>query len=602
MMKPINTKRRNFLVKGTSAVAAVAAGGSLSACSDSDSSEEKFAAAPEFNYGVASGDPLADRVILWTHAKFSGADASLTVPLTWQIATDTNFTSVINSGKVDASDSTGFTAKIDATGLTAGVDYFYRFQGPRGSSSVVGITRTLPAANVASIKFAVFSCSLYSEGFFNAYDAAAKTDAQYAIHLGDYIYEYGAAATQFGNTDAAILGRVTVPANDIVTLADYRARYALYRSDASARALHAKMPWITTWDDHEFANNAYVNGAENHNPATQGDWNNRKNIAAKVYHEWMPIRTDTSNLLKIYRSFDFGSLFSLHMLDTRIEGRDQQYDNFGDKDGGVARYIAGITPNASGVLPDASRRMISTTQQSWLTTQLTASRATWQFLGNQDIMARMWIPVSVAQYFNPANANPTAGGAAIQAYLGAKAARVVGGAAGLTATQTGLLDPAKNPRLPYNLDSWDGYPANREQLLQTVKSLNKKLVVLSGDSHNGWFTKLTTLAGEKVGVEFAGSSVNSPGFESAGLGGLGTSLDGSALVPQLGNAAIGAGLGLIDDLNYSDTIKRGYLLMTVTSSAVKGEYVYLSTVKSTSYTTVVGRTITVGVAGDIVYN
>jgi alkaline phosphatase D len=600
--KSINTKRRDFIVKTSSAAAAVAVGGSLAACSDSDSNEEKFAAAPEFKYGVASGDPLTDRIILWTHAKFPGADAAVAVPLTWQIATDANFTSIVSSGKIDASDSTGFTAKVDATGLTAGVEYFYRFQGPRESSTVVGTTRTLPAANVASLKFAVFSCSLYSEGFFNAYDAAAKSDAQYAIHLGDYIYEYGAAPTQFGNTDAVTLGRVTVPANDIVSLTDYRARYALYRTDPGARALHAKMPWITIWDDHEFANNAYVNGAENHNAATQGDWNTRKNIAARVHHEWMPIRTDTSNLLKIYRSFDFGSLFSLHMLDTRIEGRDQQYDNFGDKDGGIARYIAGITPNAAGVLPDQSRRMISTTQQSWLTTQLTASRATWQFLGNQDIMARMWIPVSVAQYFNPANANPTAGGAAIQAYLGAKAARVVGGAAALTTTQTTLLDPAKNPRLPYNLDSWDGYPANREQLLQTVKSLNKKLVVLSGDSHNGWFTKLTTLAGEKVGVEFAGTSVSSPGFEGAGLGGLGSSLDGSALVPQLGNAAIGAGLGLIDDLNYSDTIKRGYLLMTVTNSDVKGEYIYVSTVKSASYTTLVGRTITVGQAGNIVYS
>lgn len=602
MTKSINTKRRDFIVKASSTAAAVAVGGSLAACSDSDSNEEKFAVAPEFKYGVASGDPLTDRIILWTHAKFPGADAAVTVPLTWQIATDANFTAIISSGKIDASDSTGFTAKVDATGLTAGVEYFYRFQGPRESSSIVGTTRTLPAANVASLKFAVFSCSLYSEGFFNAYDAAAKSDAQYAIHLGDYIYEYGAAPTQFGNTDAVTLGRVTVPANDIVSLADYRARYALYRTDPGARALHAKMPWITIWDDHEFANNAYVNGAENHNAASQGDWNTRKNIAARVYHEWMPIRTDTSNLLKIYRSFDFGSLFSLHMLDTRIEGRDQQYDNFGDKDGGVARYIAGITPNAAGVLPDQSRRMISTTQQSWLTTQLTASRATWQFLGNQDIMARMWIPVSVAQYFNPANANPTAGGAAIQAYLGAKAARVVGGAAALTATQTTLLDPAKNPRLPYNLDSWDGYPANREQLLQTVKSLNKKLVVLSGDSHNGWFTKLTTLTGEKVGVEFAGTSVSSPGFEGAGLGGLGSSLDGSALVPQLGNAAIGAGLGLIDDLNYSDTIKRGYLLMTVTNSDVKGEYIYVSTVKSATYTTLVGRTITVGQAGNIVYS
>ncbi len=599
MTDSINIKRRDFIVKTSSAAAAVAAAGSLAACSDSN--DEQFAQAPEFNYGVASGDPLMDRIMLWTHAKFPGADAAVAVPLTWQISTDANFSTVVSSGKVEANDASGFTAKVDATGLTAGVDYFYRFQGPRGATSLLGNTRTLPAANVASLKFAVFSCSLYSEGFFNAYDAAAKSDAQYAIHLGDYIYEYGAAAGEFGNTDAATLGRVVVPANDIVSLADYRARYAQYRADPSARALHAKMPWITIWDDHEFANNAYVNGAENHNAATQGDWTTRKNIAAKVYHEWMPIRSDTTNLLKIYRSFDFGSLFSLHMLDTRIEGRDQQYDNFGDKDGGVTRYIAGITPNAAGALPDASRRMISTTQQSWLTTQLTASRATWQILGNQDIMAKMWIPFSVAQYFNPANANPTAGGAAIQAYLGAKAARAVGGNAALTTTQLALLDPAKNPRLPYNLDSWDGYPANREQVLQTVKSLNKKLVVLSGDSHNGWFTKLTTLAGEKVGVEFAGTSVSSPGFESAGLGGLGSSLDGSALAPQLGSAAIGAGLGLIDDLNYADTIKRGYLAMTVTANAVKAEYIYVSTVKSATYTTLVGRTITVGAVGDIVY-
>lgn len=143
-----------------------------------------------------------------------------------------------------------------------------------------------------------------------------------------------------------------------------------------------------------------MNGAENHNSATQGDWITRKNIAAKVHHEWMPIHTqDANNLLKIYRSLDFGSLLSLHMLDTRIEGRDRQYDNFGDADGGVSRDITGITPNAGGVIPDAARRMMSSEQQTWLTGRLRASNAAWQFLGNQDIMARMWIPFSVAQFF-----------------------------------------------------------------------------------------------------------------------------------------------------------------------------------------------------------
>ena len=554
----------------------------------------------EFKYGVASGDPLTDRVILWTHAKIANSVAA--VRLKWQVASDNAFANVVRSGEVEATEATGFTAKVDATGLVQGTTYFYRFIDDANVASPVGTTRTLPASGVTSLKFAVFSCTLYSEGFFNAYAAASKSDAQYAVHLGDYIYEYGADPADFGNSGAVALGRVTVPANDIVSLSDYRTRYAQYRSDANLQALHAKMPWITVWDDHEFANNAYVGGAENHDATKQGDWTTRKNIAAKVWHEWMPIRTpDPTNLLKIYRRFDFGNLFTLHMLDTRIEGRDQQYDNFGDADGGVGRYIAGLTRNASGVLPDASRRMISATQQSWLTNGMSASTAMWQFLGNQDIMARMWIPASVLQAQAVAATNPAAVQKAIGDYLTAKGTRAAAGAAALTPTQAALLNPAVNPRLPFNLDSWDGYPSNREAILQTAKAQSKKLVVLSGDSHNGWFTSLTTLAGEKVGVEFAGSSVTSPGFESAGLGALASSLDGSALSAQLGNAAVGAGLGLIDDLNYADTIRRGYLLMTVTNDAVKGEYVYVSTVKSTTYTAAVGRTITVAAGGAITY-
>jgi alkaline phosphatase D len=373
------------------------------------------------------------------------------------------------------------------------------------------------------------------------------------------------------------------------------------------------MPWITVWDDHEFANNAFVTGAENHNPATQGDWITRKNNAAQAYHEWMPIRTpDPTNLFKIYRSFDFGTLFSLHMLDTRIEGRVRQYANYGDPIGtagyAYADYSSGLTKDpVTGVYPDAARTMISATQQSWLTNNLAKSKATWQLLGNQDIMARMWIPASVlsaqtAAAVAPTPANLTGVNTAITSYLTAKATRAAAGAATLTPAQAGLLNPAINPRLPYNLDSWDGYPINREIVLQTVKALGKKLVALSGDSHNAWFSNLTTLDGTKVGVEFAGTSVTAPGFESAGLGALASSLDGSALVPQLGSAAIGAGLGLIDDLNYSDTNKRGYLLMTVTADAVKGEYVFMDTVKSATYIASVGKTITVAATtGAITY-
>ena len=614
---PHNSDRRSFIVKAASTIAVGIVGGGLAACGDS------YTQPSEFKYGVASGDPLADRVILWTNAKIPNSTAS--VSLTWQVASDANFANVVSSGRVVATQDSAFTAKVDATGLSAGSTYYYRFFDDVQGVSPVGITRTLPSVSAASVKFAVFSCALYSEGFFNVYDAAAKSDAQYALHLGDYIYEYGSDPARFGNKDAVTLGRVVAPANDIVTLDDYRTRYAQYRSDPNLQTLHARMPWITVWDDHEFANNAFMTGAENHNAATQGDWNTRKAIAAKVYHEWMPIRPpDPTNLLKIYRSFDFGNLFSLHMLDTRIEGRMAAYANYGDPlttpNYKFADYLAGLTP-VNGVLPDAARTMISATQLSWLTGNLTASKATWQFLGNQDIMARMWIPASV---FNvqtaaftaaavaaaaPTTANLQAAQTAalavqtaITAYLTAKATRLAAGAAALTPTQTALLDPNVNPRLPYNLDSWDGFPANREAVLQTVKAQGKKLVALSGDSHNGWFANLTTLSGSKVGVEFAGSSVTAPGFESQGLGALASSLDGSALVPQLGNAAIGAGLGLIDDLNYCDTNRRGFLLMTVTADAVKGEYVFVDTVKKSTYAAAVGRTITVAATnGTITY-
>ena len=587
------TNRRDFLVN-TASAAAIAATGSLVACGGSSPE------ASEFKYGVASGDPLTDRVVLWTHAKVPNSTAP--VNLTWQISVDDKFAVLANSGKLTTSADSSFTAKVDATGLTAGSTYFYRFTDEAGVVSPVGITRTLPAAGVASVKFAVFSCALYSEGYFNAYDAAAKSDAQYAVHLGDYLYEYGSDPAKFGNKDAVSLGRVVVPANDMVSLDDYRTRYALYRSDVNLQALHAKMPWITVWDDHEFTNNAYVTGAENHNTATQGDWITRKNIAARVYHEWMPIRTpDASNLLKIYRRFDFGNLFSLHMVDTRIEGRDQQYDGFGDTDGGIGRYVTGLTTGT-----DATRKMISTTQQNWLAAGMAASTATWQVLGNQDIMARMWFPASVLQAQAVAGASPTVASVqavqvAISAYLTAKATRAAAGAEALTPTQAGLLNPSVNPRLPYNLDSWDGYPSQREAVLQTAKAQDKKLVALSGDSHNAWFTNLTTLAGEKVGVEFATSSVTAPGFESVGLGALAGSLDGSVLSAQLGNAAIGAGLGLIDDLNYSDTNRRGYLQMTITAAEVKGEFVFVSTVKSKTYTSAVDKTITVPVSGVVKY-
>ena len=236
-----------------------AAGSVLSGCGGGNDG-------PSFNYGVASGDPLSDRIILWTHAKAPNSNAN--VELTYEVATDSAFTNIVSSGPAVAGAATGFTAKADATGLSPGQQYYYRFRSGL-ENSPVGRTRTLPSAGAESLKFAVMSCSNYPAGFFNVYAEVAKSDCDYALHLGDYIYEY--AADGYASSLAASLGRVSVPANEITTLDHYRMRHAQYKSDVDSKVLHAAMPMIAVWDDHEVANDAYKNGAENHQD-NEGDW------------------------------------------------------------------------------------------------------------------------------------------------------------------------------------------------------------------------------------------------------------------------------------------------------------------------------------------
>ncbi len=553
---PENTGRRGFFIKMSSVAAVLASGGALTACGGSD--PELYGEKAMFNYGVASGDPLSDRVILWTHAKISSPDS---VNLTWQMAADASFSTVLFSGKTVASSDTGFTAKVDATGLSPNTEYFYRFIAPNDSVSAVGRARTLPVGSVAEVKLAVFSCSDYPAGYFNAYDAAISSGAQFALHLGDYIYEYKDGV--YPPTASAVAARVSAPANEIVTLSDYRARHALHKADPYAKALHARMPMIAIWDDHEFANNAFMDGAENHNPTIQGPWSARKAAASQAYHEWMPIRSpDATNLLKIYRSFDFGNLLSLHMLDTRIIGREQAPDRKLDASG---RDIA--DPAFLPYAYNPNKQMMGATQQTWLDSQMTASKATWQVLGNQTMMGRIKLPASTLL----ANLSVES----VTAYLTAKGTP----AAYLTQAQKDLLDPAKNPKIPYNLDAWDGYPAQREAVLNSaskLKAAGKKFVVLTGDSHNAWYNKLTLADGTQVGAEFAGMSVTSSGFESY--------FPPAAFPPVTLAGTIRA---LVDDISYLDTSRRGYMLITVTPAQVKAEYVYVSTVTSSSYTTAI---------------
>lgn len=520
-----------------------------------------------FDHGVASGDPLSDRVILWTHVR--RARSSLPVLLRWEVALDARFRRVVSAGWVKAGPETGHTAKVDAGGLRPGQRYFYRFRTLLAQSPV-GITRTLPATGVEQVKLAVFSCANYPAGYFHAYGEAVRAGAEYAVHLGDYIYEYGADG--YASEDAAALGRTSQPANEIVTLDDYRRRYAQYRSDPDLKQLHAQLPMIAIWDDHEIANDTWSGGAENHDEATEGPFTQRVSAALRAYHEWMPIRTpDRSDLRKIYRSFDFGGLLSLHMLETRLVGRDQQI--------GLLDLVNPATAASAGAeFASPTRQMLGNEQLDWLTGQMAASNARWQVLGQQVLMGRMAFPVSILQALNPDNATPEAQAAAAQAitdYLTAKATAAVNPAL-LTPMQQALLNPAINPKLGYNLDAWDGYPAAREILLGTVAALGKRLVVLAGDTHNAWHNELTLMDGTKVGEEFATTSVSSPGLEEYLV----------TLAPAQ-TAAIFR--GVIDTLKYADTARRGYLMMEFTPEAATGTWYMLDTVKSSAFTTSVGN-------------
>jgi alkaline phosphatase D len=542
--------RRTFLRNASVGAAAISTL-PLTACGDNDGAVDRQVA---FAHGVASGDPLSDRVILWTRVTATGTQD---LEADWTVAEDSAFTKVTTSGTVRFGAGSDFTVKVDATGLAANKAYYYRFNC-RGVTSPVGRTKTLPTGTVTRARFAVFSCTNYPAGYFNVYGDAAKfDDIDVGLHLGDYIYEY--AAGGYASQDAATLGRVSQPANEIITLTDYRRRYQQYRSDADLQAVHARLPFITVWDDHELANDAWTGGAENHDPATEGLWLGRRQMAIQAYHEWMPIRVpDASKPDQIYRSFDFGNLLSLHMLDTRVIGRDKQLsfasyaDAAGNFDG--AAFAAAVG--------SPTRQLMGAAQTTWLQGQMSKSTATWQILGQQVLMARMLLPAPMVL---------TSSGYAV--YL-AIAAKVRAGVA-LSAAEQQQLDA---PKVPYNLDAWDGYQAARETVLTMARTLNKNLVVLAGDTHNAWASDLQDINGQAVGVEFGVPSVTSPGFES--------------YFPTAAPAAVAGGMEqLIGPLQYAETVSRGFVVLTVTPTETRAEYRYVDSIKSKTYTAAVGKTL-----------
>lgn len=312
-----------------------------------------------FYHGVASGDPLTDRVILWTRLTLDApADP---VEVSWRIATDTLFQNTVRSGTAATHADRDYTVKVDADGLQPDTWYYYQFEHA-GTRSLIGRTRTLPVGDLSRLRLGVVSCADYQNGYYHAYrDLAQRNTVDAVLHLGDYIYEYAANST--------LLDRNHEPPYEIITVADYRLRHSLYKLDADLRLLHQQLPMIAVWDDHETANNSWTNGAQNHQPDTEGTWEDRKKAGKQVYTEWMPIRENSVADDEIYRKFAFGNLVSLYMLDTRLEGRDEQ------------------VPATSPALNDPDRTIISEEQFAWLTTHLEQDSARWVVLGQQVMMA-----------------------------------------------------------------------------------------------------------------------------------------------------------------------------------------------------------------------
>lgn len=568
----ISTRREFLKISALSACSLLISTG-LSGCMDDDKE-----ISVSFLHGVASGDPLSDRVIIWTRVT---TDAS-SIDINYEVATDAEFSNIIHDGFYTTDSSKDYTVKIDVQNLSEATKYYYRFSS-NGTTSQSGVMKTLATGTQESLKMAVFSCANYTNGYFNPYMEASKlSDLDVTLHLGDYIYEYGkyenddfdAQIPSYATSDSERIGRTFPDDNnkECFTLNDYRKRYALYRKDKGLQALHGAAPMIAVWDDHEIANDTYKDGAENHQ-IDEGDFQTRVESALQAYFEWMPIRPIT-NKKEIYRTFNFGDLVSLNMLETRIFGRDEQlsYGDFYTQNGDF------LATEFTNELTNPNRTMLGTSQLQWLQGEMAASNATWQVLGQQVLMGRMNLPAEVltkiSQLDNPEMFGTTTEALLLEintslAELATLKARYLQGDTTLSETDLARI----NTTLPYNLDAWDGYYIEREAILATAKAYSKNLVVLAGDTHNAWANNLKDNSGDTIGVEFATAAVSSPGLEEyLSL----ETLESAAQVESVLSL-------LVDDLKYTNLYDRGFMEVVYTKNEVKSHWHYVDSNESEVY-------------------
>jgi len=534
--------------------------------------------AAAFLHGVASGDPLVDRVVIWTRA--TPADLTQSVNLIWQVSETPDFAQILLAGTAKTGPVQDYTVKVDVGGLKPGRDYWYRFMVGT-TTSPIGRAKTLPTGQVDDVVLAFVTCALYSNGFFNAYDHIARSERLDAVvELGDYIYEYGAKPDDYGMDRGRKLGRIPEPAHDLVTLADYRTRYAQYRRDLDLQAAHARAPWICVWDDHEVANDTWKGGAENHHEKTEGAFQDRKTAAIRAWYEWMPTRDPVPGRAfeAINRNFDFGDLASLTMVETRLTARSYQLEY--ERPGDIAWIVYDATdpktripvtdpaiigkvklamaetghapppymfgPDVAAIeayIADPSRQMLGSAQEAWLQQTLAASVKAgkpWQVIGNEVIMARCRAPKIEAFAGKPvleaamARLNPT---------LREEAEKFI---------------TAMSFDQPFDLDGWDGYPAARARFDEIVKRLDgANTIVVSGDSHAFWTNQLHDASGQqRLALELGTSAITSPSIG-----------DGAGF--QLGAVFMAQN----PEVTFCDQLKKGYIRLRLTREAAVGEMI-----------------------------
>lgn len=511
-----------------------------------------------FSCGVASGDPGPDSVVLWT--RVAGVTGG-TLPVVVTVAEDATFERVVFNETVETGPAKDFTVKVVARGLNPGTRYAYRFT-VYDRVSPTGMTRTLPEATDRA-RFAIASCSNYPFGYFNAYDHIARqADLDAVLHLGDYFYEYGPDG--YGGAKGAALGRVHDPAKETITLDDYRRRHRQYKSDPASQRMHAAHPLIAVWDDHETSNDSWKNGAENHDPATEGSWPDRKRAAMQAYYEYMPIRDPEPGRTReqIFRDYAWGKYLTITAIESRLNARSkpltysEHIDELGTPEG-LERYRREI-------LGSEARQLLGPEQQAFVRQSLeksVASGATWRLIANQVLFARVTLPnlgayVSEEQIAAIEEAFPE-----VRDFI--------------RYTSYGL---------PYNTDSWDGYPAARERFYANAAAAGARdLIVLTGDTHQFWANDLKRDDGQHMGVELGTSGITSPGPAAI-----------------FGDAAFDFSLLLRRDnpeIRYTDALNNGYILLTLEEDRARADFITMSTIDTPDYAAIRGASLDIRKTG-----